>query len=102
MRVKKLRGIIELICSIIVVIIIIILLLPAISDLQTISRGKEIVDNVKEGDIDKTTTEFSDFLVDTTLGELWSALWAPILAIVVSFLTALLIFLKKGISFSFS
>ena len=100
MRVKKVKGVGELLCAFIFVIIVIILLAPAISDLQTISRGEKIVDNVKEGDFDKTTTEFSDFVVDTTSGELWNVLWAPILAFVVSFLLTLLAFLKKGALFS--
>ena len=100
MQVKKVKGVVEVLCAFIFIILVIILLAPAISNLQTISRGKEIVDNAKEGDIDKTVDDTSDFLVDTTLGELWSALWAPILALVVSFLIALLVFLKKGISFS--
>lgn len=95
MWVKKVKGVVEVLCAFIFIILVIILLAPAISDLQTISRGKGIVDNTKEGNIDQTIDDTSDFLVDTTLGELWSMLWAPILSFVVLGLIALLLFLRK-------
>lgn len=79
----------------VLLLIVVINLAPALSDLQTINRAREITDNAKDKDITKTTKEISDLLVDTTEDEVWSLLWAPILGLILEGLTALFLFLRN-------